>query len=268
MNVKALSFFALFVANTLSVSHAEVLKVCYDQWPPMTLYPTKQDPRRGFVIEMLSDIYQDAGYELDFYVVPLARGTDMVSSGICDLLPEKSFSPNGDAGYVYANEESFQYPMAFVIRRDDNLKYEGIESIKDRRVATGPGWDYSSMSQAYQSYLDDPRNSSNVETVAGENEVVNRILHMIASHRIDLYADNVFVLKHILNETGLSEKLKIVLAGPNYMLVEKPIFSTKIPLNKRQTLIDIWDKGRREITADKEQVYLKRYGVDFTATEQ
>lgn len=264
MKLSKLFIVIFLLINTLSVAMADALKVCYDQWPPMTMYPTAEDPRRGFVIEMLSDIYNEAGYDLNFYVVPLARGLDMVASGECDLLPENAFSTNVNDGYVFADKESFEYPMAFVIRHDDDWKYEGIESIKDRRVATGPGWDYSSMSVTYQSYLDDPMNSANVETMTGENDVVNRILNMISANRVDLYADNLFVLKYLLNETGLSDRLKIVLAAPDYKLIEKPIFSTKIPKEKRSKLIAIWNEGRSKMSLDKERAYLKKYGVNFT----
>ena len=263
MKMKILISFTFFVASTLSAAQPEVLKVCYDQWPPMTMYPSQQDPRRGFVIEMLSDIYEDAGYDLDFYAVPLARGIDMVSNGLCDLLPENAFSPIEEAGYVFAEKASFEYPMAFVVRQDDDWQYEGIKSLQNRQVATGPGWDYSSMSVAYQSYLDDPVNFDNIETMTGEDDVVNRILNIIVAKRIDLYADNVLLLKHTLNETGLSDQLKIVLAGSEYMLIEKPIFSTKIPIQKRLKLIKIWDEGRSKIDSEKENYYLKKYGIGF-----
>lgn len=268
MKMKILFFFAFIFSSPLSAAKPEVLKVCYDQWPPMTMYPSQLDPRRGFVIEMLSDIYNDAGYELDFYAVPLARGIDMVSSGLCDLLPENAFSPNKEAGYVFAEEASFEYPMAFVVRQDDDWKYEGIKSLDNKQVATGPGWDYSSMSVAYQSYLDDPVNNANVETMTGENDVVNRILNMIVANRIDLYADNVLLLKHTLNETGLSEQLKIVLAGAEYKLIEKPIFSTKIPMQKRLKLIKIWNEGRSKIDSEKENYYLNKYGINFPEDEK
>jgi polar amino acid transport system substrate-binding protein len=263
MKLRKIIFCSLFFANTLSAAQPEVLKVCYDQWPPMTMYPSDQDSRRGFVIEMLSDIYKDAGYELDFYAVPLGRGIDMVSSGTCDLLPENAYSPNEEAGYVFAEKASFEYPMAFIVRKDDDWKYEGIKSLENRRVATGPGWDYSSMSVAYQSYLDDPDNSADVETMTGENDVVNRILNMIVANRIDLYADNLLVLKHTLNETGLSEQLKVVMAGAEYKLIEKPIFSKKIPIQKRLKLIKIWDEGRSKIDSQKENYYLKKYGINL-----
>lgn len=94
-NLRLLSF-VVVGAVTSSVSHAETLKVCYDQWPPMTIFPTKAVPERGVVIDMVEQIYSSKGYSLEYYEVPLARGVDMVAEGICDLLPEYLYSKNPD----------------------------------------------------------------------------------------------------------------------------------------------------------------------------
>lgn len=224
---------------------AEVLNICYDQWPPMTIFPTVEEPRRGVVIDMLSDIYKAAGYDLRFLEVPYARGMQMVEAGQCDLLPEKEFSPHDAEGFVYAQKETFKYPTAFVVRHDDPWRYQGVESVRGKRVGTGPGWNYSSMSEGYQNYLDDPANEEMVEVVAGNADVVERILNMIIAGRLDLYADNIFVLQYVVNLAGLNEKLDIVTPGLGKLLVEKPIFSLKLAPQKRQQLMEIWDKGRQ-----------------------
>ena len=61
--------------------------------------------------------------------------------------------------------------------------HHGIESIKGKRIATGPGWDYSSMSVDYQNYIDDPKNSELIEVIAGYDDVVDRIFLMIKENR-------------------------------------------------------------------------------------
>lgn len=241
---------------------AEVLNVCYDQWPPMTIFPTAEEPRRGVVIDILSDIYKAAGYDLRFLEVPYARGMQMVESGQCDLLPEKEYSPNDAKGFVYAHQETFKYPTAFVVRHGDPWRYQGVESVRGKRVGTGPGWNYSSMSEGYQNYMDDPANKEMVEVVAGNADVVERILNMIIAGRLDLYADNIFVLQYVVNLAGLSEKLDIVTPGLGKLLVEKPIFSLKLASQKRQQLIEIWDKGRQALSEAEEVTYIKQYGLN------
>lgn len=246
-----------------NTSHAETLKVCYDQWPPMTIFPSKGDAARGVVIDMLEHIYTSEGYDLEYYEVPFARGLDMVANGLCDMLPEKEYSEISGKDFVYANQSTFVYTTAFVVRRGDPWRYKGIQSLKGKRVATGAGWNYSSMSVDYQNHIDDPKNSSFVEVIAGYDDVVDRAFSMIKGNRADLYADNELVLQYVLNRLDLNDELEIVSPGLEMKLVEVPIFSTKIPPVKRKQLIRIWDEGRLSMKRGKEKDLLEKYNITF-----
>jgi polar amino acid transport system substrate-binding protein len=212
---------------------------------------------------MLDQIYTSKGYTPEYFEVPLARGLTMVADGLCDMLPEYVYSKNSEKDLEYATEATFVYTSAFVVRRDDSWVYNGIQSIKGKRIATGPGWDYSSMSVAYQNYIDDPNNSNLVELIAGKDDVVDRILRMIREGRVDLYADNDLVLQYVLNRLNLNDDLKIVRPGLENKLMEIPIFSKKIPLAKRQELIKVWNEGRLAMKGKKENMLLKKYNVTF-----
>jgi polar amino acid transport system substrate-binding protein len=259
-NICHLALLSLLLTGA-TTGHAETLKVCYDHWAPMTIFPSEASSDRGVVIDMLEKIYTSAGYKLEYYEVPLARGLDMVSEGLCDLLPEYLYTKDLEKGFVFATEETFAYPTAFVIRRDDSWRYSGIESIKGKRIATGPGWDYSSMSVDYQDYIDNPENSDFIEVIAGYDDVVNRVFRMVKEGRVDLYADNELVLQHVLNKMDLNDELIIVHPGLEKKLHERPIFSKQMPLDKRQELIRIWDEGRVSINGKKEKILLDKYHV-------
>lgn len=253
----------LVAGSMINISHAKTLKVCYDQWAPMTIFPSESSSARGVVIDMLEKIYTSENYKLQYFEVPLARGLDMVAKGLCDMLPEYLYSKNSEEDFVYATEATFAYTTAFVVRRDDPWRYDGIKSIKGKRIATGPGWDYSSMSADYQNYIDDPENSKHVEMIAGNDDVIERVFHMIREHRIDLYADNELVLQYVLNRLNLNNELMIVHPGLENKLIEMPIFSKKIPAEKRQELIRIWNEGRLSIKGETEKMLLKKYNVTF-----
>lgn len=262
LRMLSLLMFAL-VAGVSSVSHAKTLKVCYDQWPPMTIFPTKEAPERGVVIDMVEQIYSSKGYALEYFEVPLARGLDMVAEGLCDMLPEYVYSKNSEKGFSYAGEATFSYASAFVVRKNDPWRYQGIQSLNGKRIATGPGWDYSSMSASYQNYIDDPKNANFVEVIAGYDDVVDRIFQMIKEKRVDLYVDNELVLQYVLNQLNLNDDLVVVHPGLEKNLVEMPIFSNKIPIEKRQELINVWNQGRLAMKGKKEQALLSKYKVSL-----
>jgi len=246
-----------------SSSHAETIKVCYDQWPPMTIFPSEESSARGVVIDMVEKIYTSKGYQMEYYEVPLARGLSMVADGLCDMLPEYVFAEDPENEFVYAAEETFAYTTAFVVRRGDEWRYNGVKSIFGKRIATGPGWDYSSMSPDYQKYIDDPKNAKSIEVISGYDDVVDRIFRMIAEKRVDLYADNELVLQYVLNRLGLNDVLQVVSPGLENKLFEMPIFSKSIPSEKRQDLIRIWNQGRVLMKGEEEEALLKKYNVKF-----
>jgi polar amino acid transport system substrate-binding protein len=93
--------------------------------------------------------------------------------------------------------------------------------------------------------------------------VVERIFRMIKANRVDLYADNDFVLQYVLNRLNLNDELIIVRPGLEKRLVEIPIFSKKLPAAKRQKLIKIWDEGRLLMQGTKEKILLEKYNVVF-----
>ena len=256
--------FILAATGMANMAQAKTLKVCYDQWAPMTIFPTASSSDRGVVIDLVQQIYSAKGYQLEYFEVPLARGLDMVAEGLCDMLPEYLLSKNAENAFEYASEATFAYTSAFVIRRNDPWRFYGIQSITGKRLATGPGWDYSSMSAEYQHYIDDPQNSNFVEVIAGDADVVDRIFRMIKENRVDIYADNELVLQHVLNQLKLDDELEIVRPGLEKKLVEFPIFSKKIPSAKRQELIKIWDEGRVEMQGKPEKILLNKYQVTFT----
>lgn len=261
---KLLLLVTLFIGNSIvNISHAATLKVCYDQWPPMTIFPSEASSARGFVIDILHEIYTSKGYEIEYYEVPLARGLDMVANGDCDMLPEYLFSKNSEKGFEYATQATFAYTAAFIVRHDDPWIYNGVKSIKGKRIATGPGWDYSSVSVDYQNYITNLNNASFVEVLSGNDDVVERILHMIKESRVDLYADNILVLQYVMNRLNLNDELKIVQPGLEKKMVEMPIFSKKIPTTKRQELIKIWNEGRLSIKGKKEEMFINKYNVTF-----
>ena len=264
-NVRPLSVLmaVLLVAGMSGIARADTLKVCYDQWAPMTIFPADGEAGRGVVIDMLDEIYASKGYGIEYYEVPLARGIAMVADGGCDMLPEYVYVKEAEKDVVYAEEKTFAYTTAFVIRRNDPWRYDGVQSIVGKRVATGPGWDYSAASIDYQNYIDNPENAEFVEVISGYDDVVDRIFTMIKEGRVDLYADNELVLQYVLNRLGMNDDLQVVRPGLEKKLVERAIFSKKMPDERRHELIRIWNEGRIAMKGEREQFFLQKYDVTF-----
>jgi hypothetical protein len=94
-------------------------------------------------------------------------------------------------------------------------------------------------------------------------EHMNSMLSAIEIDRVDLYSDNDLILQHALNRLNLNNELKIVCPGLEKKLVEMPIFSTKIPAEKRQELIKIWNDGRLSMAGAKEKALPDKHNITF-----
>ena len=69
---------AVIIASPTSHAVADdtskVIPVVYDHWPPSTIDPLDDEPRRGFANELLRNIFTAAGDTVIFKVQPLNRG--------------------------------------------------------------------------------------------------------------------------------------------------------------------------------------------------
>ncbi|MCX7096780.1 MAG: transporter substrate-binding domain-containing protein [Methylococcales bacterium] len=232
------------------------LVVCYDSYPPSAMIPTPTDPKRGFVIDMLAEIFTAQGYQLEFVTTPYARSLKAVEEGDCHLTP--LVNPSIANVVLFPIQPSFSYKQAFFVKRDNPWRYHDANSLKQlSAVATVVGYEYK-MEPAYDQYLQDPANKTKINVVTGEH-AIEQIFRMILAGRIDTFNETFLTGSYLAKEKGFSEQLAI--GGIfNQPLVLKPAFSPK--LQNVQKLMAIWDAGRLKIQrTGKEKEYLARYGI-------
>ena len=257
----------LFPVNVLSAekkpSH---ITICYDHWAPSTIFPSENNKKRGFVIEMMTDIYTKAGYYITFHEYPYSRCLSEVSKGTCDIIAEanpdtKEAAPGIPINLLFPKTATFKYRYAFFIHKDKTWKYNGIDSLRNMRIGNIPGYDYSPISTVFENYLIKNKSNSALVYYAYGNNGAAQIFDLIAKKRVDLFSESFLIGANIINHKSLKDKIKI--AGFfKTPLILKPGFSSKNrDVNK---LMDIWDKGRTEIEAqNKINSYLKKYGFSL-----
>ncbi|MCB1144101.1 MAG: transporter substrate-binding domain-containing protein [Leptospiraceae bacterium] len=248
-----LLFFLFFLSLQIG---SETLNICYDHFPPSTIIPDTFNKRKGYAIDMIEEIYRNKGFTIKLNTFPYARGLLMIQKGECDIYAEAAYSPEEENNFIFGEEPTFLYQLAFVVRKDSQWRFQGIESLKEIRVATGVGWDYSYVSSDYQKYLTDPENKGKVEFLSGE-DVVERILKLMISGRIDAYCDSIDVINYFANKLNISEEIREA-GGFQTLLVEKPIFSPRLTSKKRKLLMDIWNSERKRYSKTGRDLEIKR----------
>lgn len=230
----------------------EKLIICYDSWPPSTIFPLKNHQKRGFVIDILSHIYSSRGYEIEFRECPYARCLSDCSAGKCDLMAEAV--PNLEdiddfykIDLLFPKNKTFAYKYVFFVNSESNWTYDGTSSLKEMLIADIVGYDYSSLDRNYEDYLNNKENKKNIFRASGTNAIEN-ILIRISENRVDLFSESEIVGKYYLKKLNLEDRVKIA-GGFENKLILKPAFSPLSP--KSEKLMEIWDNEIESIKKNK-----------------
>ncbi len=248
-----------------SISHAEPsnLIICYDPWPPSMISPLKEDPKRGFVIDMLKDIFQSNGYSITFREMSYIRAKLETEAGRCHIMAE--VVPDKNSKLLFPEMATFPHQYSFFVKKGNPWKYNGISSLKGMIVADIVGYDYSLIDLEYEKYLRNEDNAKLVSLFAGM-DALKKIFGLIAMGRVDTFAESTIVGNYIINKYGMKDKLSVAGSFPA-PLVQKPGFSPKF--EQAKLLMKIWDKGRREIDRqDKIKSYLQKYEITVPVDQE
>jgi polar amino acid transport system substrate-binding protein len=272
MNIPARQYFSRFAKTLLTLvmcmvvslafrtplvmaeDASKIITVVYDNWPPSTIEPTKDDPRRGFANDLIKGIFTKAGYDVRFKAVPLNRGHDMVRSGKAQLYSETSEIHAPDL--KFPEMPTYAYDYVFWVLSDDNWTYDGLESLKGRRAGSVIGYEFEALDKDFNAYMKDS-NSKLFET--GGTDAVERLFQMLALGRIEMFCESFLVGQNMLAKLGLTDKIKAagVLKKP---FVGYPGFSPVDP--RTPELLRIWDKSRKELQDSGDDLqFLKSYGI-------
>ncbi len=251
---------ALLISVALTLTAAvkrKELILCYDEWPPSTIFPSEKNFNRGFTIDLMQSVFAKHGYDVVFREVPYARGIEMTATGQCHLLAEV---PDGvqEKNILFPEESTFAYKQAFFIRRGSNWKYKGVNSLKGLRVGNIVGYDYSQLDPDFQRFLKDPKKSNQI-TVVGGTDGIQQLMRLIAIGRLDTFNEAFLIGSYVIQQNGLQDQLTVggYFSKP---LVEKPVFSPKNPESAK--LMKIWDEDRKNLRlSGRDLKFLEKYGL-------
>ncbi len=238
---------ALIFLSFTAVCLAEdkVITAAANAWPP---FVDDKDAQEGLSLAIIRAAYKTQGYTVKMEFVPWARAKAMTIEGKYDILPD-----------VWINEENkkvmmFSDPYAvnvvkFIKNPDDPFEYNGMESIKGKKIGAIKGYGYSDEFNAPKDFIR--------EDVA---DLMTNIKKLIGK-RIDLTLEDEIVAKNQISKEDptLLAKIKFV----DNAFDSKNLYVTAGLANPRhQELIDSFNKGLAEIKANGEfDKILASYGV-------
>jgi PAS domain S-box-containing protein len=113
---------------------AQTLKVGVYQNPPLVIIDENNE-FSGFCIDILKDIAQKEGWQLQFHKYDFAEGLRALAAGDIDLLPAIAYSVRRDSTFIL-NETSVITNWAKLYKHaDDDFNYSSLEQLRFKRIA-------------------------------------------------------------------------------------------------------------------------------------
>ena len=254
MRIALLAILILLLQQNVVI--AERLIVAAIDYCPYQCVPEKEDGKVGYVTEILRVIYERAGYDITFQRTPYKRGVQGVERGEYDLMP------NVNSGHskkiIFSKHRNGVLQQNFYVKKGEKWKYCGIESLRDITVGSVIGYDYSSFSPEYESYLQKHQNSQAVQYVGGAYGPMTN-LKKILKGRITTFNEDKYLFEYLTGKCGLKDEFELAgTLGKNMQYVG---FAPNNP--RSEHLAEIFDEGITELRKSGElKRILAKYNLE------
>ncbi len=255
---KCIVLFIVMMMCLGSHSSVETLDVAVLEFCPFICDPAKEDGKAGFSIELEKTIFERAGYQINFYIVPYNRSIKRTEVGEYDAVGfcnDKSSDVN-----ICSTETVGPMIQTFYVKKGNPWRYAGIKSMKDITLGVISGYKYTVVSEEFQQYIEQNKvNDTRVEFHYGD-DVLHRIFLKILADRIGTTNEAEYVADYLAKKNGYFDQLEKV-GTFETIAWGRMCFSPKNP--NAQKHVEILDKGIRQMKASGEiGEIMQKYGLE------
>lgn len=228
----------------------KTLTVVADSWCPYNCNP--KGDHRGYIVEILQTIFEPAGYQIKYELIPWTRAIVGTRNSKYDMIIGAYRSDAPD--FIFPKNPVGASQNVIAHRKDRPWTYRGVDSLKGQAIAIVDGYSFGEKLDVYLNNSD-----HNVMKLHGE-DALKRALSMIRGGTLHGVIDDVNVLAFKIVAQGL--ETQIALSNP--IGDKEPVYVAFSP-NKATSSerARIFDKGlmalRSSGTLDK---ILSRYQVE------
>ncbi|MDI9244177.1 transporter substrate-binding domain-containing protein [Marinobacter sp. CHS3-4] len=249
MKPYALSF-TLVTCLLTTVVQADTITIRADSWYPMNGDPGSEKP--GYMIELARAVFEPAGHEVDYGVMPWERAVRSVRSGEFDCVVG---AYKEDAPDFIFPEESWGHDETHLwVTPSNDWRYNGVQSLDGVTVGMIGGYAYAGDFDAYFE-----ANPEQAQFVYANNALEQNIKKVVGG-RIDATAESPSVMRAKLKDMGMQGKL----TSAGALAEAVPMYIACSPANDRsKAYADLVDSGTRELRkSGKMKALLDRYGLE------
>lgn len=211
-------------------TYAEKVTGAMSEWPP---YFGDQLKHRGLATEIINQAMKGQNYELGVDFIPWDRAMKDTKASRTDILLGVWFSEARAKDYYYS-DPYFTNRIILIKLSDNKFEYEGLESLKDKKVGTLRNYYYS------KSFID----ANNFKKLESSNLISN--LKKLAAGRIDFAVADEYVARYVISDK--MPKTKGTFDFTKNSIEEKPLHITVSRSNpKGKELISNFNKALKKM---------------------
>ena len=239
----------LFVLLSLSICIAEekIIVAAADPYPP---FVDPSDVKEGLSLVVIRAAYATQGYTVKMEHVPWARAKVYVikGDGKYDILPDVWVSEEGKKEMMYSDHYAVNV-VKFIKRADDPFEYDGLESLKGKKIGTVRGYTYSDAFRASNDFVREDA----VDILTNVKKLIGK--------RFDLTIEDEIVARVVVAKEDASMLDKIKFTENSFSSANLCI-SAGLANPRCKEIIEAFNKGLAEIKANGEfSKIFESYGV-------
>ena len=242
-------FFIIALATTCT---AETITIVADEWPPFNGKANSQ--AEGYMVDIARIIFNAKGIEVNYVTMPWKRAIVGTHRGI--YTAAIGASKTDAVGFVFPEEELACNKLAFYVKKGNNWKFKGIESIQQVKLGVIAGYDYRRW---LNDYIKENNTDANKVQILTGDVPLQRSLKGLLLDRIDVVVDTEVAILWQAKQLGISPQIECAGYGDEPSLCYIA-FSPNIP--ESPIYAKILSDGIVQLRANgKLQNILDKYGL-------
>ncbi len=232
-SLSSIMIFLLIVSSALPVRGEEHLSLATLNWAP---YVGEDLPNNGFTSEIVTRVFERAGYQVDIAFMPWARVLRRVATGEADAMYPAYQSKERIHVYAFSDPFARSY-LVFYKRIEDDINYTTLQDLVGYRIGVVRGY-VNSPAFDRAGYL--------LKEVADSDE---SNLRKLLKGRIDLVVIDRHTARHIIETRIPHVADRLISLEPPLQV--KPLYlavSKKIP--GYRTIVSNFNRALSETTSE------------------
>ena len=203
------------------------LKAHKKHFPP----GTDSEGFQGYSWDILRESFHEMGYTIRLSVTPWARAMMLLKNGKFDILFPTGKNTERQKIFYYSNEPVNQAKFLIYVRRDNPIKWDGLQSLKGLTIGVKRGFNYGDKWKAV-TYL--------------KKHNIKKILQgfrMLHKKRIDGFLGYECNWDYALNKTGWKAKFRKL---PAFDSTKEYLVALKTNSHAKE-ILNAFDIGKRRL---------------------